>query len=129
MVVLCDGCSDAVIDRHPRLYRAMHRHEPSPGSMPACVDCRHREGLGCTHPSLKANGGDGLAIESPAPITVCIDGTKGGRRCGWTERWYSGPAVCRARELSARVDGDRQPRADASAATGDHAGSPTFQSG
>lgn len=67
VVVLCSGCSKKLIEPHPRLYRMLTLWEPHPGCMALCRKCEYREGVGCTHPSLKANGGEGLALTVPAP--------------------------------------------------------------
>lgn len=67
VVVMCLECSDAAVEAHPRLYEPLHRNQPWPGCMNICVDCRHREGVSCRHPDLMANGGPGLAIETPRP--------------------------------------------------------------
>ena len=90
VVVLCLWCSEAVIEKHPRLYRELERNEPFPGVMPLCVDCEQREGVRCMSPALKANGGDGLETIGPRPVTVHFDGTKGGRRWGCTVRTWPG---------------------------------------
>lgn len=62
VVVLCLTCEEAVIEKHPRLYRRLEHYEPFPGSMHLCVDCEWREGVTCSHPDLMANGGPGLAV-------------------------------------------------------------------
>jgi|HubBroStandDraft_5_1064220.scaffolds.fasta_scaffold18407_2 hypothetical protein len=64
------------IDRHPRLYV---QEDGFPGYFPAlCEPCAWRAGLDCTHPSLKANGGDGLKVEMtggwPSGVITCSRG-------------------------------------------------------
>jgi hypothetical protein len=101
VVVLCKTCSDALIEKHPRLYRPLREHEPWPGAMPLCVDCVHRDGVRCRHPDLKANGGTGLLLTMPEPSVVMWDGRgKGGRRTGGTFIDYRGPvSACAGRTL------------------------------
>ncbi len=91
VVVLCDACSKAIIEKHPRLYGRLHLWEPFPGSMPLCVACTHRAGTRCTHPDLKANGGPGLVLTFPPPMHALVDGVRGGRRTGWRETIWRGP--------------------------------------
>lgn len=44
---------------HPRLYSPAN----APGAFPLlCYGCDHQRALGCNHPKLKANGGEGLVI-------------------------------------------------------------------
>ncbi|MDQ2831304.1 MAG: hypothetical protein M3Y74_19930, partial [Chloroflexota bacterium] len=52
---------------------------PFPGIMELCVDCRFRDGVCCTHPDLKANGGDGLVVDadSGAQAHVNLGGGRG----------------------------------------------------
>lgn len=79
IVVLCGKCSK-MIKPHPRLYRRLQAWEPFPGSNTICVSCRFRDGTSCTHPDLKANGGNGLELTFPKPhgAFVCRRGGKGG---------------------------------------------------
>lgn len=95
IIVLCRTCSDRIIEPHPRLYRDVERFKPVPGCMALCVSCRFREQLRCTHPDLKANGGQGLRIKFAPPSTAFFDGTRGGRRTGWTGVIYDhAPSAC-----------------------------------
>jgi len=95
IVVLCRTCSDRLVEPHPRLYVAIERYAPAPGCMALCIACRFREQLRCTHPDLAANGGQGLRIKFAHPSTMFLDGTRGGRRSGWTARVYShAPTAC-----------------------------------
>jgi hypothetical protein len=73
------ACSKIVRD-HPRLYVAVERGEP--GHFPQlCGPCRHRQGSGCTHADLKANGGAGLTVSlDHLPGIICSRGRGGGCR-------------------------------------------------
>lgn len=62
-VILCQGCSDRIIEPHPRLYRDLAANTPMPGVMSICADCRERDGLRCTSAAAKINGGPGLKYE------------------------------------------------------------------
>jgi hypothetical protein len=62
VVVLCAKCSKKLIDPHPRLYHQLQEHEPFAGSMQICLDCPMREGVSCTSPLAKSNGGPGMEI-------------------------------------------------------------------
>jgi hypothetical protein len=99
VVVLCQKCAGRIIEPHPRLYSQMAEHAPHPGTMPhLCHDCAHRRGLKCAHPSLKANGGEGLLIHHPAPFTAHITCSPRSKS-GWY-KVYSGPATgCAGREI------------------------------
>lgn len=98
IIVLCRDCSKRIIEPHPRLYRDVERFKPVPGCMALCSSCRFREQLRCTHPDLVANGGQGLRIKFPSPSTMFVDGTRGGRRSGWTVQHYKhAPTACRGR--------------------------------
>jgi len=52
-VVLCKGCDEKLIEKHPRLYRRLALNEPAPGAMAICADCRHRDGNRCCNPGLR----------------------------------------------------------------------------
>ncbi len=53
------------LDAHPRLYA---EEEGRPGYFPElCGPCKHRDGLACRHPDLKANGGEGLGVTMGGP--------------------------------------------------------------
>jgi hypothetical protein len=75
VVVLCKFCSRKLIDRHPRLYIELAPHEPFPGVMQICVDCPRRNGVSCTSPLAKHNGGTGMRMEGPRPTVAFIDCT------------------------------------------------------
>lgn len=92
IVVLCDRCA-YVVKPHPRLYRQLDTWEPFPGSNTMCHDCRLREATRCTHPDLKANGGEGLTLNVPKPLQAFI--CPGGLRHIW-----QGEPTCTGRELN-----------------------------
>ena len=96
-LVLCRRCSDRLIEPHPRLYRQVPRFAPEPGRMDPCLGCRYARALRCESPLLKANGGAGLPVRFPQPMHAFVDGTRGGRRTGWQETIYPGPATCEGR--------------------------------
>jgi hypothetical protein len=95
VIVICDECSDAIIEKHPRLYRRLHCYEPMPGSMACCLNCMERKGLTCSHPALKRNGGDGLMIAYPMPTVAFIDGVTNGKRWGGRHQIYHAPPDCK----------------------------------
>lgn len=93
-VVLCEECSDELIEEHPRLYRRLERCEPFPGTMPICIDCELRQGVRCTSPSLRSNGGPGLSFPPPE-LAAHVDTVEGGRRVGrWLKTWGDFPGGC-----------------------------------
>ena len=63
LVVVCDSkACQKIIEEHPRLYA--RDSLGAPGHFPElCGDCRYRKGWSCTHPDLKANGGQGLSVQ------------------------------------------------------------------
>lgn len=63
VVVLCAVCSLELIEAHPRLYKQLGANEPFPGCMSICLTCPHRDGVACTSPLAKMNGGTGLAFD------------------------------------------------------------------
>lgn len=101
-VVLCTPCADRIIEKHPRLYRRLDRHEPFPGVMPTCAGCVHqrhpaRATSNCAHPDLKANGGAGLRMECPRPFS----GFACGRGYGGPFVLFQGPVTCSGRAARA----------------------------
>lgn len=98
-IVLCQPCSDKLIEPHPRLYKQLSIHWPYPGLMAICIDCKYRVGTHC--PVAKFNGGPGVMVNHPEPFRMHIDGTRNGKRYGeWITR-YSGPATeCSGREVT-----------------------------
>lgn len=74
------------LNDHPRLYHLVPWGQGGPGHfMLLCGDCPHREGTGCKHPNLKANGGDGLLVNFAqslmANVTVCFHDENGDHHC------------------------------------------------
>jgi hypothetical protein len=100
VVVLCLACSDRLIEPHPRLYSRLSPHEPFPGVMPLCLDCTHRDGVRCTSPKAKLNGGEGIKLVYPEPSRVHFYRRGKGVRSGW-ETIYVGPVQdCDGKEVS-----------------------------
>lgn len=91
---LCEPCSKRLIEPHPRLYHHKQQHEPMPGAMPTCADCKLRDGLKCTSPLLKRNGGQGLPLSIPKPVNAMVDGSK----YSGPMVLYMGPVTCNAKE-------------------------------
>ena len=90
-VVLCPRCSTELIEAHPRLYRHLSPNEPAPGVMPICVDCPHRAGSKCWHPTSPLRG-RGLRLGYPQPTTGFLDyAGRGGRRQGHAFTIHPGP--------------------------------------
>lgn len=111
IVVLCRSCSDALVEAHPRLYRQVSKYQPLPGTMDLCAACRHRDGLRCAHPDLRANGGIGLEIRFPQPEVAFVDGIKDGRRFGYRQTLYTGPPTsCAGREVAGPHPDDQHER-------------------
>lgn len=106
IVALCTPCGERLIEPHPRLYHPLERWRPWPGIMNLCIDCRHRRGLSCMHPSARANGGPGMKLTHPTPTVGWVDGRgKGGRRQGWRLLIFHGPVTaCEGREEVAHAD-------------------------
>lgn len=75
-IFLCQRCADQLIEPHCRLYRQWGRHEPFPGAMPICDDCKFRQEIRCTNPKAQVNGGPGLKYDQPEPATAFVDGPK-----------------------------------------------------
>ncbi|MGN6109521.1 MAG: hypothetical protein ACTHU0_30720 [Kofleriaceae bacterium] len=84
VVVLCATCSARLIEPHPRLYRQLENGAPFPGCMSVCLDCQFREGVSCSAPAAKLNGGAGLTLEWDEPPFfghVCGGRGRGHRGC------------------------------------------------
>lgn len=96
-VVLCGKCSDAIIGEHPRLYRHEGPDVPCPGVMTLCRDCVFRRGYLCAHSDLTLNGGPGLAITSPQPVTALVNRGRSGGGCGHVRLWSGTPRDCAGR--------------------------------
>lgn len=64
VLVICrDGPCNQQLQDHERLYHQVPWGQGGPGHfMLLCGSCENRDGTKCTHPKLKANGGDGLLV-------------------------------------------------------------------
>ena len=102
VVVLCQRCSDTLIESHPRLYHQLPSFAPFPGAMSICIDCRWRDGVTCNSPLWSDSGrihisGGGVEPreeyldiqykESPVSAIVC-GGPAAGRMT-----FYRAPAI------------------------------------
>jgi len=79
-LITCKPCVESKINPHPRLYIEVPWGRGGPGKfMLVCGDCPWRKSNQCSHPDLKANGGEGLEVRfSPLGFKarVCFtDGT------------------------------------------------------
>ena len=99
VVVLCVPCSKRLIEPHPRLYRELQRHEPFPGTLDLCIQCRHRDGTRCTSPDLLANGGNGVILTIKKPVMAHLKMAKPARS-GWHKMWTESASDCKQREVS-----------------------------
>lgn len=64
-------CCEHKIKEHPRLYWQVAWGRGAPGAFVlVCGDCPHREGFGCRHPNLRANGGQGLQVNFHNPLGI-----------------------------------------------------------
>lgn len=75
IVVLCQRCSDTLIEPHARLYIPVPLGEPVPGMTRICRDCTHRSGTTC--PLSKAWGGAGVMFRFDRPALRSISCTRG----------------------------------------------------
>jgi hypothetical protein len=99
VVVLCRSCSDRHIEPHPRLYAPLDPNMPVPGVMAVCKGCRHQDGLACTNPTARVNGGRGLEYEQPRPIISHVTyQTRHGRRGRWKTEFPGPVTACSGRE-------------------------------
>jgi len=97
IVVLCNKCTASLIKPHPRLYHEIEVNSPWPGCMEICVECRLRDGVTCTAPEAKVNGGAGVVLVYPEPpVRGFIDGKK---TRGIFERYKSPATGCRQKKL------------------------------
>jgi len=101
---LCIDCSNKLIEPHPRLYERLHSFTPVIGAMSMCTDCVHRKGLSCAHPEARINGGPGIEIQAGSSSRAFMDGTRNGKRTGWTVTMYHSPPVSCAGRTTARLD-------------------------
>lgn len=99
VVVLCQTCSESLVEKHPRLYVELGKCEPDPGSMPMCLACRHRDGTACRM-ALK-HGGPGLELMVPEPANVHVCRVPRSAS-GWVKIWPAWPAACDRREEADR---------------------------
>lgn len=70
------------MEKHPRLYREVPWGQGGPGRfILLCGGCPFRKDWNCTHPNLKANGGNGLEVRmSNLPkVHVCFSNGTGGQ--------------------------------------------------
>lgn len=95
VVILCATCAKRIIEPHRRLYSEIPANKPWPGAMDCCSGCRFAIALECNSPSLKRNGGPGVAIDSSAPERMHVN--MGRKRHLWLES-YRRPPVCHSRE-------------------------------
>lgn len=74
ILITCKGKNcRKVIDDHERLYVEIPWSRGGPGKfILLCGECVYRNGTSCTHPSLKANGGNGLRVEFARLPTVRV---------------------------------------------------------
>lgn len=96
VVVLCRGCSDRLIEPHPRLYVRLDQLAPCPGAMSVCLHCTQRDGVMCRSPEAKQNGGPGLTYgwaDGKLPTVAHVCGTRNGRRTGWTATMWPGKVL------------------------------------
>lgn len=109
IVVLCRECSDRLIEPHERLYDCIGIFAPAPGAMKICVQCEFRQGLHCSNPLLKENGGEGMILKMPKPTHGFWDGSDArGRRVGGQRTFYSGPVTgCEGRKTGSSFAADK----------------------
>jgi len=99
VVVLCRACGDRLIEPHPRLYTKLDAGAPFPGCMGICLDCRYREGVACSSPLARVNGGAGVELEwEKEPIAAHLN--YGGGRSEF-KHIYSGPAIACSGKVAA----------------------------
>lgn len=103
-VALCIPCSNDLVEPHARLYSRTPENAPLPGAMRVCSTCQHANGLACTSPLLKGNGGPGLLVRHSEPMTALVDGTRNGRRCGWSVAVYRDVPTCDGYEQEVPID-------------------------
>lgn len=112
VVILCDHCSNKIIEKHPRLYERVGFWAPIPGAMQICQDCIFMSKLNCSHPNLEpVRGGRtdrrvGTTIDYPRPTMIYIDRRRPRtqRRVGKNLIQYSGPPTACAEKKTAMSD-------------------------
>ena len=72
VILVCkDPACHHAIEKHPRLYIEADYFGSITGGpgwwQIICDDCDYRRGTRCTHPDLKANGGEGLKVKMSGP--------------------------------------------------------------
>jgi hypothetical protein len=97
VVVLCRGCSDRLIEKHPRLYARLEWNQPYPGTMGLCLDCRHRDGVTCPLTQFNGGGGVNIVVAKPFNAHVCRSPR---RLSGWIQMWRSPATNCDRRETA-----------------------------
>lgn len=108
IVVLCHACYKKRIDKHPRLYDYIGAHDPLPGTMPLCLDCRYRRQLTCNHPDQKHFGGPGLTITTgPTSSPIHLNCGRGRGQSYWIKPYYGPCTACTGKE--ALPDGQTAP--------------------
>lgn len=95
LVILCEPCEKKLVKPHPRLYISIWTPAPWPGAMAICSDCQFRDGLRCTEPRLKANGGEGLPIAIPKGQDAHLN--FGGGRGQFVTMYPHEPKDCKGR--------------------------------
>lgn len=102
---LCKKCSDLLIEPHPRLYTPMQKLGAYPGAMDICEKCIYRNLSRCKSLLAMFNGGPGLKYRFPdgnEPSVAFMDGTRGGKRIGWREIFYTAASIeCSGRKEAA----------------------------
>lgn len=98
IIALCVACSDRLIEPHPRLYHRLDKHQPMPGVMAICLDCRHRDGVRCQSPQAQFNGGPGLNVIFPKPSSVHLCRSPRSKS-GWVHYYPGPPTACDGREI------------------------------
>lgn len=104
-VFLCEACGKRISEPHIRLYRQAQQHEPLPGIMDICADCKWRVLSRCTNPKAVFNGGaePGLRIDIKGASKAHV--YYGGGKGEWL--WFfTEPATgCSGQELKAKNEG------------------------
>lgn len=94
-LVLCEPCSELVIEQAPRLYLRIPEKGPWPGCMTICLDCKHRDGITCGSPLPRV-------LEQPEPLNAHFSGQdRKGKRVGWFGKVYIEPVKsCSQKEIA-----------------------------
>lgn len=100
-VILCERCSEELIEKHPRLYGRLDPNAPMPGAHPFCSDCLKRSGLRCL--KTRAAGGPGIVINGTKGLSMHVDGVdpKTRKRFGrWITTYPLPPGSCNGKEIT-----------------------------